>query len=561
MCLARHKDRHLPFRRFNLRVVAPLIGAILLLWLLAAVTLHNDRKLEAANTAALEAQARVFALGEIRSISRSLQRDALNLITETDPAEHAIIVNKFADRSRQMREMLNDLEEKTERGTLPKDYFTLSSTALTAMGEVAAQAIDGDRQGALHRLRTTVRPAERAASHVADAQIEKMVAQVADLRRIAAAAQHAANRTLLIALVFLSLLAVAVGLLTEMTRREQAKLIVRSIGSGLHKLAGGDLTIRIEGVLAGEFAKLKSDFNHAVDALGSALVTVRQSAADIAAGSKEILQSSAELSNRTERQAASLEETASALQQLSGALSDSAGHAVRVRGVVADTHQDAEQSGSLLKDAVAAINQLEKFSGEIGEILLVIDRIAFQTNLLALNAGVEAARAGEAGKGFAVVAQEVRALAGRSAEAAMDVKTRIGRSSEQIDLGIRLVGNVEVALGRVIDRVGSMASLTTNIADNIEQQSLALQQITAAVAELDNVTQQNAAVAEEETAAARKLVDETHIMTDQIEKFRFTEWEATSDLLPERQARMVWPQRAVDVPPTTIITALKQRLH
>jgi methyl-accepting chemotaxis protein len=561
MCPGSIEDRHLQLRRFNLRVIAPLMGAILLLWLLAAVTFNNDRKLEAANTAALEAQARVFTLAEIRSISRSLQRDALNLITENDRAEHAIIVNKFAERSHQMREMLSDLEDTAPRGTIPKEYFSLSNTALTTMGEVAAQAIGGDRQGALQRLRTAVRPAERAASHVADALIEKMVAHVADLRRTAAAAQHAANRTLLIALVFLSILAVAVGLLTEMTRREQARLIVRSIGSGLHKLAGGDLTVRIEGALAGEFAKLKSDFNLAVDSLGSVLLTVRQSAADIDIGSKEILQSSAELSNRTERQAASLEETASALQQLSGALSESAGHAVRVRSVVADTHQDAEQSGSLLKDAVDAINQLDRFSNEIGEILLVIDRIAFQTNLLALNAGVEAARAGEAGKGFAVVAQEVRALAGRSAEAAMDVKTRIGRSSEQIGLGIRLVGNVEVALGRVIERVGSMASLTTNIADNIEQQSLALQQITAAVAELDNVTQQNAAVAEEETAAARKLVDETHVMTDQIEQFRFTEWEAVNDLLPERQPRMVWPQRAVDIPAGTIITALKQRLH
>lgn len=144
----------------------------------------------------------------------------------------------------------------------------------------------------------------------------------------------------------------------------------------------------------------------------------------------------------------------------------------------------------------------------------------------------------------------------------MSVKTRIGRSSEQVDLGIRLVANVEVAIGRVIQRVGSMTTLATDIADNIEQQSLALQQITAAVAELDNVTQQNAAVAEEETAAARKLADATRAMTGQIEQFRFTDWDVANGILPERdrQPRVVWPQRApVDMPPRAIVT-LKQHL-
>jgi methyl-accepting chemotaxis protein len=545
----------LPLRRFNIRVLAPLVGAILLLWLLAGVTYREDRAVEAANVEALEAQERVLAVAEVRSVSRSLQRDALNLITETDPAERAIIVKKFDDRSAQMREMLRHLEDTKARHILPEDYFRLSHTVIAALGEVAAQANAGNREAALNHLRKAVRPAERAASKVADAQIDTMNAEVAALRHTAAVAQRAANRTLLVAVIFLSLLAVAVGALTEMIRREQARLIVRNIGSGLHKLAGGDLTARIDAALVGDFSKLKSDFNHAAEALGTALATVRRSATDIAAGAEELLQSSNDLSDRTERQAASLEETAGALQQLSGALNDSASNAVEVRKVIKDAHLDAEQSGNLLKEAMTAIHRLEEFSNEIAEILLVIDRIAFQTNLLALNAGVEAARAGEAGKGFAVVAQEVRALAGRSAEAAMDVKRRIGRSSEQIVLSVRSVGNVEGALGRLIDRVGSVATLSVNIAENIEQQSLALQQITSAVAELDSVTQQNAAVAEEESAAARKLVTETQMMTGQIEQFRFAEWDAANDLRPDldRPARVVWPQRAV-------VTALKQRL-
>ena len=305
----------------------------------------------------MEAQERVLAVSEVRSISRSLQRDALNLITESDPAERDVIVKKFDERTRRMREMLRHLEDTKTVHALPENYFRLSHTVIAALGEVAAKANASDRKAALDYLRKVVRPAERAASKVADAQIDAMTDEVAALRHTAAVAQRAANRMLLVAVIFLSLLAVAVGALTEMIRREQARLIVRNIGSSLHKLAGGDLTTRIEAALIGEFSKLKSDFNHAVDALGNALASVRISAKDIAAGAEELMQSSGNLSERTERQAASLEETAGALQQLSGALSESANSAVEVRRVVGEAHQDAEHSGVLLKDAITAIGR------------------------------------------------------------------------------------------------------------------------------------------------------------------------------------------------------------
>jgi len=552
----------LPHRRFNVRVIAPLAGAILLLWLLAGMTYRQDLAVKFANDAALNAQARVLAVAEVRSVSRSLQRDALNLITETEPGERAIIVQKFDDRSRKMRAMLDTLSQTDARRILPADYFRLNHTVIAALDEVAAKANTGDRTAALAHLRATVRPAERAASKVADGQIDTMNAEVAGLRRAAAKAQHAANRSLLIAVIFLSVLGLAIGLLTEMIRRDQARLIVNSIGGALHKLAGGDLTVRIEGPLAGEFSKLRNDFNHAAEALGTALATIRTSASGIATGAAELMQSSGDLSSRTERQAANLEETASALQELSRALTDSAANAAEVHRVVAETHKDAGRSGEMLHETVQAITQLDQFSSEIAEILIVMDRIAFQTNLLALNAGVEAARAGEAGKGFAVVAQEVRALARRSAEASADVKQRIGRSAEQRALCMRLVGKVDVALIRVIDQVGSISTLTTNIASNVEQESFALQQISTAVAELESVTQQNAAVAEEETAAARQLVSETQIMAGQIEQFRIGEWTPANDTLaqPGPPPRVVWPQRApVEMPPRAIVT-LKQHL-
>ncbi|RZL53483.1 MAG: hypothetical protein EOP65_12880, partial [Sphingomonas sp.] len=172
----------MPHRRFNVRVIAPLIGAILLLWLLAGVTYRDDRAVEVANVEALEAQERVLAVSEVRSISRSLQRDALNLITESDPAERDVIVKKFDERTRRMREMLSHLEDAKTVHALPENYFRLSHTVIAALGEVAAKANAGDRKAALDYLRKVVRPAERAASKVADAQIDAMTDEVAALR-------------------------------------------------------------------------------------------------------------------------------------------------------------------------------------------------------------------------------------------------------------------------------------------------------------------------------------------------------------------------------------------
>ncbi|MEI5685642.1 MULTISPECIES: methyl-accepting chemotaxis protein [Sphingomonas] len=547
-------------RSFNIRVMASLAGAILLLWLLAAITYNENRQVGATYRSAIDAQEYMHSVAEVRSVSRSLQRDALNLISEEDPLDRSIIVKKFEDRSQWMRKMLRDLESGPAHHLLPEDYFQLSYTVLAALSDVADTATSGDRGDAMRLFRQKVRPAERAASKVVDTQIELMGARVAALRDTAESAQHSANRMLMIAVLFLSVLGFATGALVEMVRRSQTRLIVRNLGSGLHKLAGGDLTVRIDGVLAGEFGKLKSDFNHAADALGSALATIRRSAMDISAGADELMESSTDHSARTERQAASLEETAGTLQQLSEAVTNSAQHAAQVRSTVAAANVDVEKSGALLRDAVAAITRLEQFSEEIADILVVIDRIAFQTNLLALNAGVEAARAGDAGKGFAVVALEVRALAGRSAKAAEDVKKRIGRSTEQIHVGVRSVHDAEAMLDQVIERAGSVASITANIADNIEQQSLALRQITAAVAELDSVTQQNAAMAEEQSAAARKLVHETKVMTGQIEQFRFSEWEVANDRLPDFEPRPVWPLRPTEISPRVIAPLPKQRL-
>ncbi|HEX8446480.1 MAG TPA: methyl-accepting chemotaxis protein, partial [Sphingomonas sp.] len=226
----------------------------------------------------------------------------------------------------------------------------------------------------------------------------------------------------------------------EAAKAAQTDLICDSIGTGLDALSRGDLTARIDADLTGPFAKLKADFNRAMDALGETLSAVSRATSGIHTGATEISQASDDLSRRTEQQAASLEETAAAMDEITATVRETASGAVRANEVVAATRSDAEDGGRVVRQAVEAMGGIERASGEISEIISVIDGIAFQTNLLALNAGVEAARAGDAGRGFAVVASEVRALAQRSAEAAKDVKTKITASAGQVDIGVALVG-------------------------------------------------------------------------------------------------------------------------
>ena len=320
----------------------------------------------------------------------------------------------------------------------------------------------------------------------------------------------------------------------EQAKAAQTTLIVDSFGQALSRLAEGDLVSRVDADLTGPFARIKDDFNAAVSALQTTLAAMSESASSINSGAGDIRQASDDLSQRTEQQAASLEETAAAMDEITSTVRSTAERAGSANAAVRSARDEAQHSGAVVRNAVEAMGGIERTSGEISEIISVIDGIAFQTNLLALNAGVEAARAGDAGKGFAVVASEVRALAQRSAEAAKDVKTRITASSQQVDEGVRLVGETGQALQRIIDRIAEIDGLVADIARSAEQQATGLQQVNTAVSEMDGVTQQNAAMVEEATAAARSLAAEAETMARQITRFR-TGGGATSNASPVAQ--------------------------
>jgi methyl-accepting chemotaxis protein len=237
-------------------------------------------------------------------------------------------------------------------------------------------------------------------------------------------------------------------------------------------------------------------------------------------GTEEITQASDDLSRRTEQQAASLEETAAALDEITATVRKTAEGAKQARDVVSQTRSDAEQSGEVVRHAVAAMSSIEQSSQQISQIIGVIDEIAFQTNLLALNAGVEAARAGDAGRGFAVVASEVRALAQRSAEAAKEIKTLISTSAKQVGAGVKLVGETGESLGRIVIQVAEITTVVTEIAASAQEQATGLHEVNTAINQMDQVTQQNAAMVEQSTAASHALAQETSELVRLTERFQ-----------------------------------------
>ncbi|WP_027258220.1 methyl-accepting chemotaxis protein [Leisingera aquimarina] len=306
----------------------------------------------------------------------------------------------------------------------------------------------------------------------------------------------------------------------EQLRNEKRSNVVGVLSSKLSALSQGDLTAQITEVFPENYEQLRQDFNSSAQNLSATVEQVIAAAASIRSGAAEISQASDDLSHRTESQAATLEETAAALDELTASVKSAAEGARSVEATMEDAKGEASTSGEVVQSAVAAMTEIEESSAHISQIISVIDDIAFQTNLLALNAGVEAARAGEAGRGFAVVASEVRALAQRSSDAAMEIKTLIGNSSGQVARGVDLVGKAGEALQSIVSQVSHISQLVSGIAEGAAEQSTGLNEINTGVTQLDQVTQQNAAMVEQATAAGHLLKTDASKLSDLVAHFK-----------------------------------------
>ncbi|CAN7204362.1 methyl-accepting chemotaxis protein [Pararhizobium sp. LjRoot235] len=296
--------------------------------------------------------------------------------------------------------------------------------------------------------------------------------------------------------------------------------VIKQLTHGLERLSTGDLSVRLEQPFAAEYEALRSEFNGSVERLAETISTVLETSARLRTNSLEIAGATDDLAKRTESQAASLEQTASAFDEITVTVRSSSERAREASVVMGAARDGAEKSAVVVREAVAAMERIAGSSTQIRQIITVIDEIAFQTNLLALNAGVEAARAGDAGKGFAVVAQEVRELAGRSAKAAREITTLIEASAREVAGGVQLVNQTGTALTGIEGHVHRVTGLIGAIVTAADEQSSALANINAALHQMDQMTQQNAAMVEQTNAACRELSDEVQDLNRAAGRFQ-----------------------------------------
>ena len=315
----------------------------------------------------------------------------------------------------------------------------------------------------------------------------------------------------------------------------QVARVVEALGAGLERMAKGDLSYRLNDNFAAEYIKIRDDFNGAIGQLQQTISAIVSSTREVTSASAEISTSTTDLSQRTEEQAASLEQTSASLEEMAATVKKNAENAQHASQSAIATRDVADRGGQVVAQAVDAMARIEESSRKIADIIGVIDEIARQTNLLALNAAVEAARAGEAGRGFAVVASEVRSLAQRSSQAAKDIKDLITNSNSQVKDGVDLVNKAGAALTEIVTSIKSVADTVGQIAAASAEQATGLEQVNRALNQMDQATQQNSALVEENAATAKTLENQAVAMTEKVAVFRLDSGEARGAMAAVRE--------------------------
>ncbi|WP_374589096.1 methyl-accepting chemotaxis protein [Ideonella dechloratans] len=430
---------------------------------------------------------------------------------ETEQAGLKQRIQQIAGQVAQTRQRIEPLlSNATQRGAYEAfarqwtQYLQGNEKVLMLTGDFGAKALGGDYGKTFEAMNASLSDILKANDVVVDEQVQATESAVVHTRT-------AILGTVVAALALGTLLA------WFLSRR-----IVASLGEASRSaraVAKGDLTARIPAGGRDEVGALLTSLGEMQGGLASLVLTVRSGVDSVATASSEIATGNMDLSSRTEQQAASLQRTASAVQQLAGNLHQSTDVARQAEQMARSAAEVAQRGGGVVQDVVSTMGEITQASQRIGDIIGVIDGIAFQTNILALNAAVEAARAGEQGRGFAVVAGEVRSLAQRSAEAAREIKGLIGASSDRVEQGARLVQGAGQTMDDIVRSVQQVSALIAEIAGAAGAQTSGIEEVNAAMAQLDHMTQQNAALVEQSAAAAASLHEQGDRLREAVARF------------------------------------------
>ncbi|MDM4767037.1 methyl-accepting chemotaxis protein [Pelomonas sp. SE-A7] len=510
----------------NLRVSSKLWGAILLL--LAAMLLISGFTLKRANSVQAEAMAAVsssYDLIEKSAIWKGMTETAVTRSMassiSSDPAVGELFKENLANdtpRVVKLREQISE-QAQTEADKAQMKKVLSSGAALLAASKKARElGAGGDQAGAREVIKNEYVPSTKGYLTA----IDEFVKLQRDKNEQAQKAATEAQQRLVLWSTIGALVVIVLGMLVAATLVRSIREPLRQSVDFAKAIADGDLTRSMESSRADEFGELLQSLGQMNAALARMVGNVRSATDSIATASSEIATGNTDLSQRTEQTASNLQTTASSMEQLTSTVRNTADSATTANQLVSSATEVARRGGQVVSQVVSTMDEINASSKKISDIIGVIDGIAFQTNILALNAAVEAARAGEQGRGFAVVAGEVRSLAQRSAEAAKEIKSLISASVERVESGSRLVGTAGETMNEIVSSVQRVTDIIGEISVATGEQSSGIGQVNGAIAQLDQMTQQNAALVEESAAAAISLREQAGKLAEVVSSFRIS---------------------------------------